>query len=229
MSSAQCYLYGSGAATGTVAALDTYHTIGIDEGGGIARVRMNASGRFDQALATWQTNLNAAGLGHTYTVSRSGGAVTISASGAFVLHLYGSAGLLLGFASGSYASASSHTSDQPCGGHLELVGYECQLITNADRSELSQYRHGRALGLGFGNVDLWRSSLYLNRADFDAALSVGYALTGRIRVEGADATPYSASNPDGYIDGFVVATPELETYGQAERFARVSILVAVPR
>ena len=229
MSHVQAYLYGSGAATGTVAALDTYHTIGIDEGGGITRVRMNTSGRFDQALATWQTNINAAGLGHTYTVSRSGNAVTIAATGSFVLHLYGSAGLLLGFASGSYASATTHTSDQPCSGHLELVGYECQLVTNADRSELLQYRHGRALGLGFGNVDLWRSALYLNRDDFTAALDVGYALTGRIRVQGADATAYSASNPDGFVDGFVVTTPELETYGQAERFARVSILVAVPR
>lgn len=229
MSFVQCYLYGSGAATGTVAAMDTYHTIGIDEGGGITRVRMNASGRFDDALTTWQTNINAAGLAHTYTVSRSGNSVTISATGSFVLHLYGSAGLLLGFSSGSYASATSHTSDKPCGGHLELVGYECQLVTNADRSELSQYRHGRALGLGFGNVDLWRSSIYLNRTDFDAAFDVGYALTGRVRVQGDDGTPYSPSNPDGYVDGFVVATPELETYGQAERFARVSILVAVPR
>ena len=58
---------------------------------------------------------------------------------------------------------------------------------------------------------------------------VVYALTGRVRVQGDDGTPYSPSNPDGYVDGFVVATPELETYGQAERFARVSILVAVPR
>ena len=52
---------------------------------------------------------------------------------------------------------------------------------------------------------------------------------GRVRVQGADATPYSATNIDGYVDGFIVATPELETYGAAERFARVSILVAVPR
>ena len=229
MSHIQSYLYGSGAATGSVATMDTYHTIGIDEGFGITRVRMNASGRFDEALATWQTNLNAAGLAHTYTVSRTGARVTIAATGGFVLHLYGSAGLLLGFQSGSYASSSSHTSDTTSGGHIDLVGYECQLLTNADRSELNQYRHGRALGLGFGNVDLFRSSLYYNRSDFDAVFDAGYALSGRVRIEGNDPNPYSPSNPDGYIDGFVVSTPELETYGQAERFARISVVIAVPR
>ena len=229
MSHVQSYLYGSGAATGTVATMDTYHTIGIDEGGGITRVRMNATGRFDEALTTWQTNLNAAGLAHTYTVSRSGDKVTISATGSFVLHLYGSAGLLLGFQSASYVSSASHTSDTTCGGHIELVGFECQLVVNADRSELNQYRHGRALGLGFGNVDLFRSALYYNRSDFDAVFDAGYALSGRVRVQGADANPYSATNPDGYIDGFIVSTPELETYGAAERFARISVVIAVPR
>jgi hypothetical protein len=229
MSSVQCYLYGSGAASGTVAAMDTYHTIGIDEGGGVVRVRMNATGRFDDALSTWQSNINAAGLAHTYTVTRTGNTIEIAASGSFALYLYGSAGLLLGFGQTFYASNTRHASDQPCGGHLELVSYECQLVNNADRAELSQYRHGRALGLGFGNVDLWRTSLYLNRSDFSAAFDVGYALTGRVRVQGTDATPYSATNLDGYVDGFIVATPELETYSAAERFARVSILVAVPR
>lgn len=230
MSHAQCYLYGSGAASGVVVAMDTYHTIGIDEGGGIVRVRMNSIARFDEALATWQANANAAaGLAHTYTFSRSGGQVTIAASGAFVLHLYGSSGRLLGFQSAIYASAASHTSDTTPGGHIELTAYECQLVNNADRAELAQFRHGRALGLGFGNIDLWRTALYLTRDTYDAAFDAGYTLTGRVRVQGADGSPYSASNPDGYVDGYVVTTPELETYGQAERFARVSVLVAVPR
>jgi len=30
MSSVQCYLYGSGAASGTVAKMDTYHTVGSE-------------------------------------------------------------------------------------------------------------------------------------------------------------------------------------------------------
>jgi len=223
------YLYGDGAATGTVDRLDTYHTIGVNEGGGIVKVRMNTSGIFTAALATWQTNLNAAGLAGTYTVSLVNGKVRIQSNVSFSLHFFKSSGVMLGFGSLNYSSSRSHTADRQASGYVEIQAFECQILENADRAELVQYRHGRAVGLGFGNVDLYRTSIYFTSADFLPLLGEGYALTGRVRLLGDDATPYSSANLDGYLDGFVVSTPELETYGEAERFGRVSLVLAVPR
>ena len=225
----EAYLYGSGAATGTVAAMDTYHTIGINEGAGIVRCRINASGLWSSALTTLQTNVNGSTLAGTYTITQSAGVVTIAGTVAHTLHLYGSAGPMLGYALTTYGSALSHTADRRPAGRIELQAYECQILQNADRAELRQYRHGRAMGLGFGNIDLYRTSIYITSGDYQAALAEGYALTGRIRIVGDGVGAYSAANLDGYVDGFVVSTPELETYGDAERYARISLVVAVPR
>ena len=69
----EAYLYGSGAATGSVAALNTYHTIGINEGAGIVRCRINASGLWSSALVTLQANVNGSTLAGTYTITQSAG------------------------------------------------------------------------------------------------------------------------------------------------------------
>ena len=229
MAYVEAYLYGSGAATGTVAAMDTYHTIGINEGAGIVRCRINASGLWSAALVTLENNINGSSLAGTYIVMQSAGVVIIAGTVAHTLHLYGSAGPMLGYASSVYGSALSHTADRRPAGRIELQAYECQILANADRAELRQYRHGRAMGLGFGNVDLYRTSIYITSGDYQAALAEGYALTGRIRIVGDGVGAYSAANLNGYVDGFVVSTPELETYGDAERYARISLVVAVPR
>ena len=239
MSHIEAYVYGAGAATGADTTLDTYQTIGLNEGGGEVKIRINASGRLSDALATLQTNANAAvGLSLTYTMSIVDGEVIIgdlARTTPFTLTLYGSAGDLLGFGSASYAAATSYASDKLASGWIELIGFECEPLAPGDRVELTQYRHGRAVALGFGNVDLFRSSLYVTSTAYGPQIAKavgdggGYALTGRVRIQGADANAYSASNPDGYIDGFIVETPELETYGSGERFARIGVVVAVPR
>ena len=239
MSHIEAYVYGAGAATGADTTLDTYQTIGLNEGGGEVKIRINASGRLTDALATLQTNANAAvGLLLTYTMSIVDGSIIIgdlARSTAFTLTFYGSAGELLGFGSASYAAATSYASDKLPSGWIELIGFECEPLAPGDRVELTQYRQGRAVALGFGNVDLFRSSLYITSTAYGPQIAKavgdggGYALTGRVRIQSRDANPYSASNPDGYIDGFIVETPELETYGSGERFARIGVVVAVPR
>ncbi len=240
MSHIEAYVYGAGAATGADTTLDTYQTIGLDEGGGVVKVRINASGRLTDALATLQTNANAAvGLAITYSISIStAGVVTIAdnaGASAFTLTFYGSAGDLLGFSDAAYTGGRGYSSDKLASGWIELIGFECEPLAPGDRVELTQYRHGRAVALGFGNVDLFRSSLYITSTAYGPQIAKavgdggGYALTGRVRIQSRDANPYSASNPDGYIDGFIVETPELETYGSGERFARIGVVVAVPR
>ena len=235
MSQIEAYLYGSGAATGSVSAMDTYHTIGINEGGATVKVRMNASGRFTAALTTWQTNINASSLTGSYAVTISAGNVTIEETGGsvFTLYMYGSAGKVLGF-TGTQSGSPAYTGGLSSA-WIELVGYECEPLAPGDRVELTQYRHGRAVALGFGNVDLFRASLFVNSTAYGPQIAKlvgdggGYALTGRVRIQGNDASAYSATNPDGYVDGYVVETPELETYGESEAFARVAFVVAVPR
>ena len=240
MSHVEAYLYGSGAATGASTSMDTYHTIGLNEGGGEVKVRINASGRLTDALATLQTNANAAaGLSITYSISISAaGVVTIAdnaGASTFTLTFYGSAGKLLGFSQSTYSGGRGYSSDRLASGWIDLIGFECEPLAPGDRVELTQYRQGRSVALGFGNVDLFRSSLYVDSTAYGPQLAKavgdggGYALTGRVRIQGADAGAYSPTNPDGYIDGFIVETPELETYGAGERFAKISILVAVPR
>jgi len=233
----EAYLYGSGAASGSVAVMDTYHTIAIDEGAGAVRVRMNSTGLFSAALNTWAANATAA-LAGNYTLTISGGKVVVSETGGsnFTLSFSGSSALLLGFdASASYTGASFYEAQNHPSGYVELMGYECQPLAPGDRVELTQYRHGRAVALGFGNVDLFRSSLFLTSSAYGPQIPQivgdggGYALTGRVRVQGNDVNPYSATNPDGYIDGFVVQTPEIETFGAGERFCRLAVVVAVPR
>lgn len=237
MSHIEAYLYGSGAAHASAAAMTTYQRLGFDEGGGVQSVRMNASGLLSDALATWQTNANShTGLANAYAMSVStSGAITISADAVFAIHFYGTSGKLLGFANSSYSGASSYTSDQLASGWIELIGFECEPLAPGDKVELAQYRHGRSVALGFGNVDLFSSNLYFNATAYGPQIPEivgnggGYALTGRVRIQGADASAYSPSNPDGYIDGYIVETPELETYGDGERFARIAVTVAVPR
>ena len=236
MSHLECYLYGSGDAHSASAPMTTYHRIGIDEGGGVNSVRMNSSGRFTDALNTWQTNANShSGTALTYSFSVTGGQVTVSASGNFTIHFYGMSGKLLGFSNASYSGASTYTSDTTPSGWIELVGYECEPLAPGSRVDLLQYRHGRAVALGFGNVDLFRTNLFFNASAYGHQISqdvgdgAGYSLTGRVRIQGADSAAYSATNPDGYVDGYIVETPELETFGNDERFARIRVVVAVPR
>ena len=237
MSYLEGYLYSEGPASSSSyeGKLNTANTIVVNEGSGYFYARLQSGLRFTDALAAWVVELNAAApLSGVYTVSLDlvTNRVTIATTNAvsFTLSLQGNLSRALGFASTSYASAVSHTGETTPGAHIKLVARECHPASPSEQVEMRTYRHQRAYSVGFSNATIWKLQLYFTSSDLPAAFSrdatakSGYALTGKVRLSG-NGSPYSATNLEGHLDGFVVGTGNLRGSGDAEEFIRLTMLL----
>ena len=233
MAKLEAYLYSQSVTDDTLPALTVDDTIVITEGATTSYVRLGTPKRFRDALSTWASQANGALPGfYQFTYSATTNRVTVTGTNAFSMTLPGNVAKILGFATTIMGPGVSFTATNPPAAIVELAAYECAPADDAAKVELRSYRHARALAVGWGNLQLFDVGLTLRAADLGWILPerssdlTGYCLTGRVRV-GPDSPAYSATAPDGYVDGYVVQTSGLSTLGDDENFVQLRALLAV--
>lgn len=161
------------------------------------------------ALATGlATALNASALVGTYTVAlgadyrltiaRTDGGLT------FALVLSGAAQALLGYTSGTYAAATSRTSEGVVAYKVPCLAIELAEPTPAQLHELEVRRHGRFESSTWGPGRKWQ----VYAAIASTAVPVGYQwlTAGRVRVTPlGDSAALTTANLDGAVTGAVLA------------------------
>lgn len=188
-------------------------------------------------LRDLQAKLNASGAAGTYELfyDATAQAVTIRTTNGVEFYPYGPNAWTAwsGCSWGAYAFlpwATSHTGTARPGGIVKLYGATVNAIVDAPRVQMSDYRLGRSVATAWGNHATHSVQLYIRSAD-KACFDTGYCLSGRVRiVQGTDNTdPYSADNPGGYVDGYVVAVQNLQEDGDLGELWTCDMLLAVAR
>ena len=114
-------------------------------------------------------------------------------------------------------------------GVADLFAAEVAPAEDAARVDLAEYRHGRAVATVWGNRQVHRVKLTF-RSTTKAQIEAGYLTSGRVRIwQNGDAAAYSATNVDGYIDGWVVAAGEITEDGDVGGLWTISMVVGVAR
>ena len=229
MSYIEAYLYSSGDAS----VQNATQTLNSDEGGAaVDTITLAAPAVFTAALTEWQSGLNASvALAGVYAVAYSATTrrVTISADVVFALTFDGNLGDALGFTAGPWAGANTYTGDVAPRARLDEVAIDTESLQAVEDVDLETYRHGRSRATVFGNTHLYSCGLLMSRSVADRFLP-SYALAGRVRVyQSADVAAWSATNPDGYLDGYARGLSDPATIGTSEAWVSVRLLVAVPR
>lgn len=125
--------------------------------------------------------------------------------------------------------ALSWTAEDPPAAVCELIAVTVEPAEDSARVDLHEYRQGRAVAVAWGNHQVHKVTLYVKAEDL-RALDPGYLVTGRVRIiQGPDTTPYSATNPDGVVDGYVIASTDPAEDGDVGEVWTVNLLVGVPR
>ena len=237
----ETYIYSeSASASSTFQDMDQDSLIVFSEDAGVTKLyaRFGASPlRFLAAVDAWVAALTAAGATYTGSYDADTQRVTFNCSAPYRIILIGAsqgAAALLGFTADT-GDATSHTGNVAPAGIAELLGYDAQPLDDATRVHFRALRHQRTLATGWGNHDLVALKLYFQPGSIGHSIpgrstdGVGYLLSGRVRITGSDASAYSATNPDGYLDGYVVTVDEVELQGDDERFPSCRMVLAVPR
>jgi hypothetical protein len=216
----EAFLYSEGSKT-TMEATTTLTAGGTD-------AILSTTKVFADALTEWTSDLGGA---YAVTWDSTANAVKVANSTSFTLTFTGNLHNALGFsASSGYTGQTSYTGDQQALGRYDVLKIECSTLEDGAQPDLRQYRHLRAEVLAFGTVDLYRCRIYMTQAQATSYLS-SYCAAGKIRLyqDSDETSAWSATNVDGYLDGWIVALSDLETHGHAEEVVSVSLVLAVPR
>ena len=109
----------------------------------------------------------------------------------------------------SAGSSSSRTSDRPPPGGIPLMSVSWSRIDRAVESTITVDRKQRGHGYLFGDNDLWRLKLLFHVQSL-RSFREGHCLSGKVIVSTqspsnfATDTPWSPTNTDGYIEGYVI-------------------------
>jgi hypothetical protein len=184
-------------------------------------------------LATWAGLLATytdSGDAYTCTYDTTTRRITIASAGAaFRPVMVGDGAVWLGFTQSMVGYDTSWTGESMPAGVAELLTATVEPAEDGSRIDLHEYRHGRAVAVAWGNHQVHKCTLYLDGNSL-GAFDPGYLMAGRVRIQqGADTAAYSATNIDGVIDGFVVATDDITEEDDIGGSWSVSMLVAVPR
>lgn len=200
--------------------------------------RLAAPALFTDALAAWATSLSltapAGGAGdYAVTYNPATKRVTIASTTAtpFRPVFPGVVGAWLGFVAALSGWATSWTGDAAPLGVLELLGGNVQPAEDAARLDLEPLRLNRQRLTLWGNVQRQRVQLTVGKAS--AAGLAGPCLAGRVRLYqgsgGAYDSAWSATNPTGYVDGYVLEVGKVTPLGSREDWLRVDLTMAVQR
>lgn len=186
----------------------------------------------DQAR-DWNTVLNASALAGQYAITYSATTqrVTIASTDAtsFRPVMVENLAAWLGFSQALAGWALSWTGASAPACIAELLTATVEPAENADRVDLHEYRHGRAVSIAWGNHELHKITLHFTSASL-RIFDPGFLLTGRVRIyQGADTADYSPTNIDGVVDGWIVASDNPNEDGDLGECWYVDLIVAVPR
>jgi len=189
---------------------------------------------FETQLATWAASLSAAppqgAPAGTYTITydETTQRVTIAGSVLFAPVMVGNLAKWLGFTQSLVGWDTSWTGESAPAAIAELAGVTVEPATDAARVDLTSYRHGRSIAVAWGNHGTHRARLVFTRSTTLAQIKAGFLTTGRVRLwQCGDATAYSASNPGGYVDGYVVAANEPTESGDIGELWTLDLVVGV--
>lgn len=191
---------------------------------------------FDDALLAWEALLNATAPAGQYAITYDATTrrVTIASTNGTNFKPVFSGGdidlaLWLGFDPGAaFGFALTHTGVAIPWGRVEVLGVDVEPPEDAAKVDLQQLRLGRAVAPVFGNHLLITVALIVVLQSTPAAWS--WVLTGRVRIyPSSNVNPYSESNLDGYVEGWVVSQPAWEQLGDDEGLSVLSLLLALPR
>ena len=232
----EAYLYSSGE-DGVQSATQQ---LTIDEGGGAQTVLLPGPAVFTQALLNLAAAANSLGLANTYAFTWNAATQTVDITGTgapainFTLAFDGNLHNALGFATAAgYAGATSYTGDRAralarfdAPDHVKI---EWATIREGPEVEMKRYRHGRHRAVAWGNHDLFDLEVW-SSSDAEADFHASYCHAGLVRYyPSALTTPYSATNPGGYVDGYVAGVADLDTEGVAEDWVTEQVTIAASR
>ncbi len=228
-----------GVAAGSTSALGSTQAIAIKEQaspGTTTYARTAAPSRFRDALAHWQTTLNLpapAGTPsgtHTFSYDSSTRRVTLASTVNMRPLMPDNAATWLGLTQDLSAGwATSWQGASAPAGIVELVGVTVEPAEDWSAIDLSEYRHGRAVASVWGNHQVHQAQLLFTADEVDQ-INAGYVTAGRVRIyQDTDTTAYSATNIDGYVEGFVLACDTPTEDGDAPELWTLRMLIGVPR
>lgn len=224
--SIQAWLYSST----TADVHDSMQEMQIAQGGGDTSLLLDQSYVLEDAIQEFEDQANAAGHAGTYTFALGSNVVTFDNDASnFEITFEGNLAAYLGY-SGDLSGADTYSSDQQPEALFSAIKYHVEAVASGDDVKVERYRLGRTEALAFGNYDLHELTLILTSAEA-ASFVESLCVTGRIRASqnDGDSTAWSATNADGYIDGYVASTSDLVTLGSSEAHVQMRVLVAVPR
>lgn len=227
MARIEAYLYSPGSSDTT---LNSTNQLYIDEGGGDnATIRLDETMLFMDALDYWFETANAsadlpAGV-YLFSYDSSTKRVTLKTTNAttFAITFTGSVGVILGFRSNTYSGATTYTAENAPLGLYELLGVEVEVPEASVRTDLIEYRHGRATSSSFSNHLIADLTLWTD----DANLLSSICSTGKVRVTLDSESAFGSAVPLGYLEGFVYATPRIVTAGPDENYLAIDMSLAM--
>jgi len=230
----------AGVAAGPTAALQTVQTLAVIESSSPGTTTYERPGSpmlFSDLLALWATDLSRAmpwgapaGV-YTCSYNSTSRRVTLATTNAvaFKPSAVGNELALLGLTQTIGGYATSWEGAEAPQGIADLLGVTVEPAEDWAVADLTRYRHGRAVAPAWGNHQVHAIKLFA-RTSAAEALAAGYLTTGRVRIyQGDTVSAYSATNIDGYIDGYVIAAGDVETDGDDESLWILDMLVAVAR
>jgi len=231
------YCYSEGPITGAAAPMTANSTLSVIEAatpGTTTEARPLTPELFSTQLTTWGAHLNTYSPAGTYacTYDNATERVTIASTNAtsFKPVMDGNLATWLGFTQSIVGNNTTWVGSSAPAAVAELLAVTVEPAQDAARVDLAEYRHGRAVASVWGNHQTHRVTLVFSRDTTLAQIAAGYLTAGRVRIwQGRDATPYSPTNVDGYIDGYVIAADDPTEDGDVGELWTLSLLIGVAR
>ena len=228
------YCYSEGPVTGAAAPMIANNTLSVIEAATPATttaVRPAGPELFSAQLATWETHLATYAAGtYTCTYSAATQRVILSSSVSFQPVMSGNLASWLGFTQTIAGNSTSWEGASAPNAIAELLAVTVEPAEDGARVDLAEYRHGRAVATVWGNHQMHRVKLVFSRTTTLAQIKTGYLTAGRVRIwQAGDATAYSATNIDGYIDGYVIAADDPTEDGDIGELWTLDLLIGVAR
>jgi len=188
------------------------------------------SDQLDTIRAEWDLSAPAGLYSFTYDDGARRLSVQSENSVAFRPQMSGTSAAWFGFTQDlSSGWATDWTAASAPAGVADLFAVEVAPAEDAARVDLAEYRHGRAVATVWGNRQVHRVKLTF-RSSTKAQIEAGYLTSGRVRIwQNGDSTVYSATNVDGYIDGWIGAAGEITEDGDVGGLWTISLVVGVAR
>lgn len=110
---------------------------------------------------------------------------------------------------------------------IPLMGLSWEQVETDEDRRVILDESLRNQGYAWGSALLWRCTLTMHRYAFEA-LQTGWCLNGRVCLAGKNklSDPISNSDPQGYIDGYVVGDPQVVWQGKQQLTAVVQMTIA---